>query len=1063
MITIKKIAVIFALSIVHQNAYAATYYIDSTLGNDSWSGMLPTKAASPSTDGPWQSLNRLATAALSPGDVVELQCGSKWIQTLRLKNSGTPDLPITIRPTSSTCDAPPSIDGGQNIDAHSWVPHNNVIYKASWPNQKFLNGSVASGVMGWNSWSAAGDQKVIHERNCPDSSSGCGAFTSSAKPGGSLMNSNSFQVESGITYSGGISVRVPTGIKVKVLVRRGSPPYEPISAPLWITGTGAWQKITIAFTARYIVTDARLDIENPSEGMTFHFKDVSLSAVFANPVGAWIGDQPLLPAHHPNRGQDATRPNSVYAKAAADGNAVRNDIGSIGSTYLDIDSTLKLPVGTLPKPGNRLRIRTAAWHVNESIITKVEGNRLSFQPATRHQVQAGQGYFLLGELGMLDSPGEWIFDSSTGFNYVWMPDSTPPLFRQIRLSVLDKGVDLSGRSNIIIDGIDVRYTGLGIDLSQTQNVTVRSSSIKNTIREGILATKAKNINFISNRIQQTGGDAISGSNATTVHAENNDISQSAVAVVGDSVWSLPATTYAAIYTGAYANITGNRISNVGGNGIWAQADWISATGIIENNAISDSCLQINDCAAIYINASSPGTRIASNLIERVKGNVDGLGSSVRTHAIGIYLDDFSTNMTLEGNTVAWADYGIHVHNSFHNQINDNLLHGNRNSQIWFQENENKITSTGDVHDNKMTGNRFFPTNSVPAITITGQIDSLTDFGILSQNHYSALFSKRIISESWPTHNLTYTLPEWVDGSGNSLRPSQDVGSSQLLQEGYATYLVAGENVVPNGAFKNGKSGWSSWNETAPLSTSVFETCSLGPCLRITAGGSATLAASPNFSVESNRAYRVSFDAKTNTNGNFIVPTVRRGGPLPLFERLMPSEGFAGSSDWRRYTFIFTAAKTVTVGDPITGDLGARMDFENILPGQTLWLANVEIVPLLSVENTLRTQLVTNADRIAQSRECPDQETAPEYCSLYHLFPDGTPVNWPIDLPPFGAVSIYTINQDTRDSDGDGVADRDDLCPTTSKADQVNASGCALTQIPQPMGGQNTTNPISASD
>lgn len=1051
MVTIKKVFVIVALSIIQQYAYAATYYIDSELGNDSWSGMLPTKAVSPSTDGPWQSLNRLAAAALSPGDVVELQCGSKWIQTLRLKNSGTSDLPIIIRPTSSTCDAPPSIDGGQNIDAHSWVPHNSAIYKAAWPNQKFLNGSLTSGVMGWNSWSAAGDQKVIHERICPDSLSGCGAFTSSAKPGGSLLNSNSFQVEGGIAYNGGISLRIPTGRMVKVLVRRGSSPYEPISAPLWITGTGAWQKITVAFTARYMVSDARLDVENPSEGVTFHFRDASLTAAFANPVGAWLDDLPLLPAYHPNRGHDATRPNSVYAKAAANGNAVRNDIGGTGSTYLDIDSTLKLPAGTTPRPGNRLRIRTAAWHVNEVVITKVEGNRLSFQPATRHQVQKGQGYFLLDELGMLDSPGEWIFDSSKGFNYIWMPDSSPPLFRRIRLSILEKGVDLSGRSNIIIDGIDVRYTGLGIDLSQTQNVILRSASIKNTMREGILATKAKNINLISNRIQQTGGDAISASDATTVLAENNDISQSAVAVVGDRIWSLPATTYAAIYTGAHANITGNRISNTGGNGVWAQANWV-ANGIIENNAISDSCLQINDCGAIYINAWSPGTRIASNLIERVKGNVDGLDSNIRTHAIGIYLDDFSTNMIIEGNTIAWADYGIHVHNSFLNEINDNLLHGNRNSQIWFQENENKIASTGDVHDNKVSRNRFFPTTSAPTVTITGQIDSVTDFGVLSQNHYSALFSKRVISESWPAHNLTYTLADWLNISSDNSRSPQDVGASQLLREGYATYLIAGRNIVPNGAFENGKSGWSSWNETAPLSASTFETCSLGPCLRITAGGSATLAASPNFSVESNRAYRVSFDAKTDTNGNFIVPTVRRGGPFPLFERLMPSEGFAGSSDWRRYTFIFTAAMTVNAGDPITGDLGARMDFENILPGQILWLANVEIVPLLSVENTLRTQLVSNPDRIAQSRECPDQETAPEYCSLYHIFPEGTPVNWPIDLPPFGAVSIYTINQDTRDGDGDGVADSGDLCPSTSKADQVNASGCALTQIPQPADG-----------
>src|SRR5690242_2081744 len=67
--------VIVALSLIQQYVYATTYYVDSQLGNDSWSGKLRAPASS---DGPWQSLNRLAGTQLAPGDIVELQCGSKW-------------------------------------------------------------------------------------------------------------------------------------------------------------------------------------------------------------------------------------------------------------------------------------------------------------------------------------------------------------------------------------------------------------------------------------------------------------------------------------------------------------------------------------------------------------------------------------------------------------------------------------------------------------------------------------------------------------------------------------------------------------------------------------------------------------------------------------------------------------------------------------------------------------------------------------------------------------------------------------------------------------------------
>ncbi|MEO6825132.1 MAG: carbohydrate binding domain-containing protein [Nitrosospira sp.] len=491
MITIKKIAVIVTLSIVQQCAYAITYYIDSELGNDSWSGKRPAAAASPSTDGPWQSLNRLAIAALSPGDVVELQCGSKWIQTLQLKSSGTPDLPITIRPTSSTCGIPPSIDGSQRMDAYGWVRHNNAIYKASWPIQKFQNGSIAAGVEGWTSWSASADQKLVYESSCPDSSSGCASFMSSTKKGDSVAISNDFLIESGVSYNGELSLRIPAGIRIKVLVRRGSSPYDAISAVQWITGTNAWQKIGFAFVSRNTISNARLDIEVPA-GVKFYFRNASLKPVFATPIGAWMGDLPLLSAYHPNRGHDASHPNSVYAKVVADSDAMPLSNGGAGSTYLDIDSTLKLPQGVTPRPGNRLRIRTAGWHIDEAIITQIVGTRLFFEPTTRYQIRAGQGYYLLDQLGMLDSPGEWFYDENTAATYVWAPDGNAPS-DQIRLSILEKGIDLSKRSNIIIEGIDILHTGLGVDLTKAQNITLRSMHVANTIREGILATSAKNI------------------------------------------------------------------------------------------------------------------------------------------------------------------------------------------------------------------------------------------------------------------------------------------------------------------------------------------------------------------------------------------------------------------------------------------------------------------------------------------------------------------------------------------------------------------------------------------
>ena len=164
--------------------------------------------------------------------------------------------------------------------------------------------------------------------------------------------------------------------------------------------------------------------------------------------------------------------------------------------------------------------------------------------------------------------------------------------------------------------------------------------------------------------------------------------------VGDRIWSLPRTTYAAVYVGAFANIKDNRINFSASNGIWTQGNEFFANGIIEHNAVLYSCLQINDCGGIYVNYSSPTNRIVSNLVERLSGNVDGIVlSRALSHGVGIYLDIILAIWSIN-NIVALADYGIHVNDAYSNRILGNLLYGNRNNQIFFQERTQKIASTG---------------------------------------------------------------------------------------------------------------------------------------------------------------------------------------------------------------------------------------------------------------------------------------------------------------------------------------------------------------------------------
>ncbi|MFX6645117.1 hypothetical protein ABTG96_19870, partial [Acinetobacter baumannii] len=78
-----------------------------------------------------------------------------------------------------------------------------------------------------------------------------------------------------------------------------------------------------------------------------------------------------------------------------------------------------------------------------------------------------------------------------------------------------------------------------------------------------------------------------------------------------------------------------------------------------------------------------------------------------------------------------------------------------------------------------------------------------------------------------------------------------------------------------------------------------------------------------------------------------------------------------STAWKRYTFTFRAAKTVIANDPLTAELGARLDFEQNAARGTLWVANIEIVPLQDTTVTLRSHLIANESRQHDVFDCPE--------------------------------------------------------------------------------------------
>lgn len=96
---------------VNYQCSAATYYVDSTFGNDNNDGL--------SLSTPWKTINEVNNSRFQPGDQILFERGKVWRETLIVPSSGTAEKPITFGAYGSG--AKPVISGTDQIT--SWSPN----------------------------------------------------------------------------------------------------------------------------------------------------------------------------------------------------------------------------------------------------------------------------------------------------------------------------------------------------------------------------------------------------------------------------------------------------------------------------------------------------------------------------------------------------------------------------------------------------------------------------------------------------------------------------------------------------------------------------------------------------------------------------------------------------------------------------------------------------------------------------------------------------------------------------------------------------------------------------
>lgn len=1019
------------------------WYVDSRTGSDALSGAAATVSGSA---GPFKTLGRLMTAAVAAGDTVHLACGSAWGETLRLPADGTSGQRIRVQSLPLACANPPVIDGSLAMLPAQWSRESGSVFKAAFvpvtatSSSVVANGQFASDIAGWTRWAADGGITTTWDGACE--SGGClriGAATAG------LVSSPSFPLVGDNGYGTAFMFKAPAGARVRFIVRRAQAPWDGLGFDQTVTATGQWQTIHSSFRATASVAAARFDIETSATASPLQFdglRIVAPSAQTPKPLALVHPTAVLNVAHHPNRGHDSAQPRSPYARIAANSDSA--PVGGLPrSTYLTTGADLRLPAGVTIASGTKLRVRTYAWFMDELAVASVQGQRLLFAQPSRYPLTAGWGYYLYGERWMLDAPGEWHHDAARGLILAWMPDSNAPA-ATLSAPWLDVGIDLNNRQHVTVDGVKVRAVGTGVAMRRSTAVALANMTIEDTAGAGVDAGVSTDAAVTNSVLQRTGRDAIAGSDLSAGHSvrggfSGNRITESGVRVVAGAVASLPVPAFASILAGDGATVSDNDIQH---------SAYIGIRGLlrttIQRNWVSQSCLVLDDCGAIYTMDRGNNGVIRDNLVVGAIGNTDGKPASQNyTQAQGIMLDELADGVTVTGNTVSGADNGVHVHVSNNNTISRNKLYGNRQAQVWLQDATTRTAATGDVYRNTVTSNQFVPiADAALAFAHTTPLGSAALFGSYDGNRYFDRILPDIGRETLGSNGTSFTITTW-----RQARAMEPTGSG-VSQERFAPALVTSATVVPNGNVATGIGTWTVWNQSAPYGALTRIACGSAWCLRYVAGASEGLVSSQNFSVVKDQWYRVSVDMAV-TGGPVGLLVRRGGGGSNGYESLMaqPTVQFAANGTLTRHSFWFKATKTVNAADAATGDLGARVDFVGLRPGMTLTVTNLEMVRLATVNAGVRSDLLVNATQNPADMACPVAATEPAKCALYARLSDSSPVTWPLRLPARSSEVLYTLDRSLLDGDGDGIADSQDRCPATATGLAANAAGCAIGQTP----------------
>jgi hypothetical protein len=195
------------------------------------------------------------------------------------------------------------------------------------------------------------------------------------------------------------------------------------------------------------------------------------------PTQLYVDGQFYDIAHYPNSGYLAATSNSLDTVSITDSHLTLTSKQIVGATVVT---------------------RSVPWNLSSDVANAYNSSThtITLNGSLAQTMRTQYGFYLQNMLWMLDSPGEWFYDSTAGKLYLWTANSDNPNNHTVEVSSRSSGITASNKNYITIQNLAITHANqYDVYIGNTSNTTLNNLNISGG-QMGIQSYNMTNYTFL---------------------------------------------------------------------------------------------------------------------------------------------------------------------------------------------------------------------------------------------------------------------------------------------------------------------------------------------------------------------------------------------------------------------------------------------------------------------------------------------------------------------------------------------------------------------------------------